>query len=69
MTHPIQPLEKENKIVLKPHICTVCNGTGLVSVPPGVAGDQRTFVSTSAGLWPCRVCREAGVLWKEEEGK
>ncbi len=42
--------------------CPVCNGTGLVSVPPGVAGDQPTFTSTSCGPWPCRVCKGAGII-------
>jgi hypothetical protein len=42
--------------------CPICDGTGLVSRPPGVAGDQPTFVSTSCGPWPCRPCTGTGLL-------
>lgn len=42
--------------------CPVCDGTGLVSRPPGVAGDQRIYNTTSCGPWPCRVCNGIGVL-------
>ena len=47
-----------------PHKCPVCNGTGLVSTPPGVAGDQPEFSSWSPGPWTCRVCLGSGVLWR-----
>ncbi len=51
-----------------PHRCPVCNGAGLVSIPPGMAGDivdAETFVVTSeAGPWPCQPCGGAGVLWR-----
>jgi len=43
-------------------ICPVCNGTGSVSYPPGVAGHQNTFVDSSSGPWPCHVCGGSGVL-------
>lgn len=42
--------------------CPVCQGTGLVSRPPWVAGDQAQWSSTSCGPWPCRACSGAGVL-------
>jgi hypothetical protein len=51
---------------MKVHTCPVCHGTGLVSIPPGVAGDLPTFTSTSIGPWPCRVCAGQGVLWEPE---
>jgi len=42
--------------------CPVCDGTGLVSKPPGVAGDQNTWVSYSTGPYPCRACGGSGFL-------
>jgi len=65
-------LEQENKM-LKEKLnnqtynqyiqkCPVCNGTGLVSRPPGVAGDVETFPTTSAGPWPCRACNGTGII-------
>lgn len=47
-----------------PHRCPVCNGTGLVSRPPGVAGDQEEWASSSCGPYPCRSCGGSGVLWR-----
>lgn len=47
-----------------PYRCPICNGTGLVSVPPGIAGDLPSFSSTESGPWPCRVCNGAGLLWR-----
>ncbi len=46
-----------------PYKCPVCDGTGLVSRPPGTAGDQLTFTSSESGPWPCGACRGTGVLW------
>lgn len=48
---------------MSPFRCPVCIGTGLVSLPPGVAGDQREYVSSSAGPWPCRACGGTGLVW------
>jgi len=48
----------------QPYKCPVCNGTGLVSTPGGVAGDFPTFISSSCGPWTCRVCTGQGVLWR-----
>ena len=45
------------------HKCPVCDGTGLVSRPPGIAGDQQTWNYSSAGPFPCNVCKGAGVVW------
>lgn len=44
------------------HKCPVCNGSGLVSIPPYVAGDQPTFASSTVGPWPCRACLGLGYL-------
>ena len=48
--------------------CPVCDGTGLVSRPPGVAGDQETWFSSSSGPYPCRVCNGNGVLPSQQSG-
>lgn len=46
-----------------PHECPVCNGSGLVSRPPHLAGDVITFTSSETGPWPCRACDGTGILW------
>jgi len=49
---------------LTPHKCPVCDGTGLVSRPPGVSGDQESWYGTwQAGPYPCKTCNGTGVLW------
>ena len=45
-----------------PHKCPVCNGTGLVSRPPGIAGDVDTY-SSGQTTWKCTVCKGEKVLW------
>jgi len=45
--------------------CPVCEGTGLVTRPPWVAGDQPTWVDSSCGPYPCKACKGTGLLWKE----
>jgi len=42
--------------------CPVCDGTGLVSRPPGVAGDQETWVSNDTGPYTCRACGGSGLI-------
>lgn len=49
----------------QPFKCPVCNGTGLVSFPPGQAGDVPTFVSSDTGPWACPPCSGTGIVWKE----
>lgn len=44
--------------------CPVCDGTGLVSRPPGVAGDQNQWSSNQVSTFPCRTCKD-GVLYPE----
>lgn len=43
--------------------CPVCKGTGLVSRPPHIAGDQTTWTSSSTGPWPCKTCKGEGALF------
>lgn len=46
-----------------PYKCPACNGTGLVSRPPWIAGDLDNFTTSSCGPWPCKPCGGSGVLW------
>ncbi len=48
-----------------PSKCPVCDGTGLVSKPPGVAGDQREWGSARTGPYQCHACDGAGVIFAE----
>ena len=43
-------------------VCPVCEGTGLVSRPPGVPADQATWVSGGAGPYGCRTCNGETIL-------
>lgn len=45
-----------------PAKCPVCDGTGLVSRPPGTAGDRVSWSSTGVGPYECQACTGAGVL-------
>lgn len=42
--------------------CPVCDGTGLVSRPPGVTGDMPYWTSSHTGPYVCRCCNGDGVL-------
>lgn len=48
-----------------PYKCPVCNGQGKVQVPPGIAGDQSTYVAAEVRLYDCRACKGTGILWRE----
>ena len=49
--------------------CPVCEGTGLVSRPPWVAGDQDCWVSSSTGPYTCRACNGQGIIMAPENIK
>lgn len=51
-----------------PHACPVCNGTGIVSRPPYVAGDIQFWSSTETVTYGCRACHGSGIVW-EPNGK
>lgn len=42
--------------------CPVCDGTGLVSKPPGIAGDIPTWSGSGTEPHTCRVCSGEGVI-------
>lgn len=62
-TVPCEPLTFKLIADKKPYKCPVCDGTALVSRPPGVAGDLDTWTSTTHGPYKCKAC-ENGVIWK-----
>jgi len=43
--------------------CPVCDGTGLVSRPPGIAGDQLSWSGSSCGPFSCQACNGTGLFW------
>lgn len=47
----------------QPYRCPVCDGTGLVSRPPNVAGDVESWPASETGPYQCKVCNGTGVLW------
>ena len=49
------------------HKCPVCDGTGLVSRPPGIAGDQQTWVDSQAAPYPCKACGGTGLIIVEAD--
>ena len=51
-----------------PYRCPVCNGQGLVSRPPGVAGDQASWSDTGTAPYPCSACGGRGIVWHYDEG-
>lgn len=51
-----------------PHKCPVCDGAGLVSRPPNIPGDQRSWDGSSAGFpYSCKACNGTGVVWGPPE--
>jgi len=48
--------------------CPVCDGTGLVSKPPWIAGDQHTWSTTNAAPYPCKACSGSGLLELKSDG-
>ena len=42
--------------------CPVCDGQGLVSKPPYLAGDQQTWGDSSCAPYPCKRCGGIGTL-------
>jgi len=52
---------------MTPHACPVCRGTGLVSRPPGIPGDQSSWVSGTTGPYPCSPCEGTGLVWAPSE--
>jgi hypothetical protein len=45
--------------------CPVCTGTGLVSRPPGIAGDLTTWTSGGVVNYTCPTCKGWTILGEE----
>ena len=45
--------------------CPACNGTGVVSRPFDVAGDQMSWVAYGTGPHECSCCRGRGIIPEE----
>jgi len=46
-----------------PHCCPVCQGSGLVSRPPRVAGDVEVWSANGTAAYGCRACSGTGIVW------
>lgn len=51
---------------MTPHKCPVCNGQGLVSRPPWMAGDVYEWSSSDCAPHPCKACNGTGIVWSQE---
>jgi hypothetical protein len=47
----------------RPFCCPVCNGQGLTSRPPWVAGDVNQWIASGTCAYSCRACNGVGVIW------
>lgn len=43
-------------------LCQKCQGTGVMSRPPGVPADQRAWVSSQTGPYVCNLCHGTMVI-------
>jgi len=44
--------------------CPVCHGTGLVSTPLWIDGDQKCWsVPNTTDLYPCKICGGSGIIY------
>lgn len=43
-------------------LCPKCNGQGIVSMPPWLAGDIPYWTGTGTGSYTCPVCGGAGYI-------
>jgi len=50
-------------MTIEVHKCPVCDGTGLVSRPPWVAGDAEFWYTSDAGPWSCKSCFGRGIIY------
>lgn len=55
--------ELERQLCEQPFTCPVCNGSKVVSRPPGVPGDVSSWSATSCVSYECPVCKGAGIIW------
>jgi hypothetical protein len=58
----VDALQLQRSVNKEPKRCPVCNGTKVVSRPPGVASDQSSWVSSGVGPYPCVACDGKGII-------
>ena len=46
-----------------PHKCPVCDGTGLVSRPPHIAGDVEIWTDSQTGPYVCPACNGMCIVY------
>jgi hypothetical protein len=46
-----------------PHKCPVCDGTGLVSKPPWIAGDVNSWTDSGTAPYVCQSCDGKRIIW------
>jgi len=49
---------------MTPHKCPVCDWAGLVSRPPWVPGDIRTWDATMITDYECPACKGEKIVWE-----
>lgn len=49
-----------------PHKCPKCDGQGIVSKPPWIAGDVHQWSSAEV-TYQCDVCQGAKIIWSNPE--
>lgn len=54
---------------MTPHKCPVCDGTGIVTRPPGVPGDLPDWSDNKTSNYKCNACRGTGIVWEIEDKK
>ena len=47
--------------------CPVCRGSGLVTRPPHIAGDQDTWTDSRTAPYTCPVCRGTGLVEETDD--
>ena len=54
---------KVPEIQKQPFKCPVCDGQGMVSRPPHIAGDVNVWTSSDTALYDCPACDGTGIVW------
>jgi hypothetical protein len=54
-----------------PFKCPVCNGTGIVSIPPGIPGDVAAsgYFDATGGPYTCPACTGSCLVWATMQAK
>lgn len=58
--------ESDGCLASIPHKCPKCDGQGIVSKPPWVAGDVHQW-SSAETAYTCDVCNGAKIIWSKPD--